>query len=79
MELILLFQNQNEKKVTLLDIEAKLLNKKAILSYKTDAADVWRCLSVDLGTFWHPNGPVYKLLSPILPVLCEKMIFRTEF
>ena len=69
MELILLFQNQNEKKVTLLDIESKLLNKKAIFSYSTDAADVWRCLSVDLGTFWHTNGPVCNQMSPILPYL----------
>ena len=43
--------------------------KKAIYYYSSDAADVWRCLSVDLGTFWHPNGPVCNQMSPILPDL----------
>ena len=53
--------------------------KKAICSHSTGVPDVARCLSVDLGTFWHPNGTVCKLLSPFLPVLCEKVIFRAGF
>ena len=65
--------------VTRLDNESNYSMKKAILCYKIDGADVCRCLSKDLSTFLHPNGPLCKLLSPFLPVLCEKVLFRTEF
>ena len=76
----LFFQNSCcQVVVTQLDIESKYSIKKPFSCNCTAAPGCARYLPMNFSTFWSPNCPVCKEMSPFWPILCEKVIFRTGF
>ena len=80
MKLTSFFQNLCcQVGVTQLDIESKYSIKKPFSCNCTAAPGCARYLPMNFSTFWSPNCPVCKEMSPFWPILCEKVIFRTGF